>query len=249
MKLEEQIGRGRLNEVYKSGDKAVKVFAKGYRKADVMNEAYIMSRMEEIEGIRVPKLYDVELINGQYAITMEYIEGKTLAQLMKEEPEKEDAYLQMMMDLQMEIHKCRCMYLEKQKDKMKRKIKDSGLEETQQYEILAALDSAPRHKKLCHGDFTPHNIIVTPKGETYVVDWNHATQGNASADIARTYMWLCLHHPELAEKYVALFGKATGTTREYFEKWLPIFAAARLEKKRENEAELLKKWVDITVFE
>ena len=50
----------------------------------------------------------------------------------------------------------------------------------------------PNHKKLCHGDFDPKNIILRDDGEAFILDWAHATQGNASADAARTYLlfWL-----------------------------------------------------------
>ena len=50
---------------------------------------------------------------------------------------------------------------------------------------------------LNHGDYCPDNIIVTAdaKGNIKVmtaVDWVHATQGNASADIANTFLLLKL---------------------------------------------------------
>lgn len=57
-----------------------------------------------------------------------------------------------------------------------------------QFDLLEMLDSSPKHKKLCHGNLTPHNIIIS--GDDYcVLDWNHASQGNASADIAQ-YLYL-----------------------------------------------------------
>ena len=42
--------------------------------------------------------------------------------------------------------------------------------------------------KVCHGDFNPSNVIVAKNGKMSVVDWAHATQGNASADAAMTYL-------------------------------------------------------------
>ena len=50
------------------------------------------------------------------------------------------------------------------------------------------LDSMPNHVKLCHGDFNPSNVIVRPDGTMTILDWAHATQGNASGDAAITYL-------------------------------------------------------------
>ena len=57
------------------------------------------------------------------------------------------------------------------------------------------------HSKLCHGDFSPENIIVTKSGKLVAVDWVHATQGNASADVARTYLLLALNDIAVADRY------------------------------------------------
>ena len=59
-------------------------------------------------------------------------------------------------------------------------------------ELLTRLGSMPRHTKLCHGDFNPSNVIVEKNGKMTVIDWAHASQGNASADAAMTYC--CLHY-------------------------------------------------------
>jgi aminoglycoside phosphotransferase (APT) family kinase protein len=67
------------------------------------------------------------------------------------------------------------------------------------------IESMPKHDKLCHGDFNPSNIIITPNGTPYILDWAHATQGNASADVARTYLLFMLAgQKEIAEKYIKL---------------------------------------------
>ena len=52
------------------------------------------------------------------------------------------------------------------------------------------------------------NIIIS--GDDYcVLDWNHASQGNASADIARTYIWFKINMPEYAELYLDSFCNMT----------------------------------------
>lgn len=66
------------------------------------------------------------------------------------------------------------------------------LDATVRYELLTRLDSMPNHTKLCHGDFNPSNVIVAEDGTMKIVDWAHATQGNASGDAAITYLEFAL---------------------------------------------------------
>ena len=133
---------------------------------------------------------------------------------------------------------------------MIRQISDAeGLNSVNRYDLLTRLDGMPKHVKLCHGDFQPNNIIVTNDGTMYVLDWVHATQGNASADAARTYLLLCLEDQARADKYMELFCEKTDTDRRYVQQWLPRVAAAQLTKHRPEEAELLHKWVDICDYQ
>lgn len=75
-------------QIYRDGDTLVKVFdEKAYTKAQVLNEALNTARVEET-GLKIPKLLDVRKVDGGWAITREYIEGKSLSELMAENPEK-----------------------------------------------------------------------------------------------------------------------------------------------------------------
>lgn len=247
MKLENLIAKGTNNEVYKSGDIAVKVFGENYPKADVLNEALIASRVEET-GINIPKIKEVSVIDGKWAIAMDYIEGKTLADYMKEDPANIDKYIEQMVDIQLDMHSKKCPMLGKLKDKLYGRIDSLDIEATKKYELLTRLDSAPKHKKLCHGDFNPQNIIISD-GKPYIIDWNHATRGNASADVARSYLWLCLYMPEIADKYIDKFCEKSGTDKTYVQRWLPVVAAARLSKHIPEEKDLIEKWIDVVEYE
>lgn len=247
----ELISKNATKSVYRDGDKAIKVFCKGFPKAEVLNEALISARVEEIGGIHIPTTLAVEVdADGCWAITKDFISGKTLKQLMEENPDKLDEYLNQMVDLQLTIHSKTCPLLNKLKDKMARQISEiEELNPVNRYDLLTRLDSTPKHTKLCHGDFQPSNIIVTEDGTMFVLDWVHATQGNASADVARTYLLLCLADQTTADKYMDLFCKKTGTDKRYVQQWLPLVAAAQLTKKRPEEADLLQRWLNVCDYQ
>ncbi len=249
MKLENIIAVRPSKVVYRDGDLAIKVFDENYSKADVLNEALNQARVEET-SLNIPEIIEVTKIDGKWAIITRFIEGKTLECLMKENPEKFDEYLELFVDIQLEMHRQKAPMLNKLKDKMHRKISQSGLNATIRYELHTRLESMPNHDKVCHGDFNPSNIIITPDGRPYILDWAHATQGNASADAARTYLLFHLaNEKETAEKYLKLFCLKSDTAKQYVQKWIPIVAASQSVKGKPEERELLLKWVDVVDFE
>lgn len=236
-------------KIYRDGDKLVKEFDDSFTKAEVLNEALNNARVEET-GLKIPKLLNVSKTETGWAITREYIEGKTLSQLMTESPEKEDEYLEKFVDLQLEIHSKKAPHLNKIKDKMHAKISASSYEATTRYDLHNRLEGMKKHTKVLHGDFCPSNIVVTPDGEYYIIDWAHATQGNASADAARTYLVFCLQDKKkLAEKYLTLFCKKADIPKQLVQQWMPIVACSQSVKNIPEERALLDSWVNVFDFQ
>ena len=249
MNMENIIARRKNKVIYRDGDKCIKVFDADFSKADILNEALNQAMIEET-GLNIPKILGVTMVEGKWAIITEFIEGKTLAQLMEENPEKKEEYLSLLVDIQLEMHSKTAPNLHKLKDKMNRKISISRLDATTRYDLHTRLEAMPKHKKVCHGDFNPSNIIITEDGTPYVLDWSHATQGNASADAARTYLLFMLNGDEkLAKKYLKLFCAKSNTAMQYVQKWMPIVAASQSVKGNEKEREFLLSWVDVVDYE
>ena len=236
-------------EVYQCGDSIVKVFEKDHPKSAVFNEALNTVRVEET-GLAIPKLKEVTQIDGKWALVIEYKDGKTLEEMMQVDHANAEKYMSDFVDLQLKIHEKKAPMLNKLKDKMARQI--DGLKEldaTQRYELRTRLESMPKHTKVCHGDFNPSNVIVGKNGNMTVVDWAHATQGNASADAAMTYLLFALKDQKLADMYMNMFCKKSDTAKQYVQQWLPIVAASQLEKDNELEKDFLMKWIDVMDYQ
>ena len=235
--------------VYRQDNRKIKVYNEDVSKVEVLVSALNQAKIEET-GIKMPKLLEVTTIDGKWVVVTEFIEGTPLDVLMAKHPEKEDEYLEMFVDLQMSVHKTRASGLLKIKEKMMAKISQTDFSDAIKYELQTRLDGMPNHVKVCHGDFNPSNVIVKDNGEMYIIDWSHATQGNASADVARTYLIFCLEGKQaLADKYLSIFSKKSGTTKRYVQRWLPIVAASQTVKNNEHEKEILSKWVDVVEYE
>jgi aminoglycoside phosphotransferase (APT) family kinase protein len=240
--------------IYLEDGKVYKVMGAEYPASDVFNEALNLAAVGETQ-LKVPRIVGVTAIDGKWTLIWEYVEGTTLLDCMRREPDRFDEFLNRFVDIQLEMHRYSATRLPVLIEKMHRKIRASGLDSDIRYELHTRLDSMPRHTKLCHGDFTPSNIIITKNDEAYIIDWSHASQGNASADAAQTWLSFNLSRdlfPEgegLAERYLNLFCAKSDTARRYVEKWISIISASQLVKGRPEEREFLLRQVNVVEYE
>lgn len=251
LKLNNPIMERKTKTVYKEDGKTIKLFVENYSKADILNEALNQARVEEGTTLNVPKLIAVAKVGERWALVSEHIEGKPLDELMKENPEKEDEYLNRFIDIQLKILSNTVPLLNIMKEKYKRQINsDKSLNDNIRYELLQRLDGMKDHFKLCHGDFNPSNVIIKEDGTAYVIDWAHVTQGNASSDAARTYLLFSIDgKTEIAEKYLNLFSEKSGIEKTNIQRWISIVAAAQKAKGIPEEQEFLNKWIDVVDYQ
>jgi hypothetical protein len=242
----ELVNERRNNKIFSDGAYAYKIFKKGYSKNDVFLEAFITSTLESM-GLNVPSIYETKLTDEQWQFKFPLLKGQSLYEIMQSDPTNIDEYMNQLVSVQTDIHKHKCPALPIQKQKLTDYINLSHLDKTLKFDLLDMLNSSPKHKKLCHGNFTPYNVIICD-GVPYVTDWNHATQGNASADVARTYVWMKIHMPEYSEIYLDKFCAATGTTSRYVHNWIPIVAAARLAKNIPEEIKILNNLISVVEY-
>ena len=234
--------------VYDCGDSVIKVFNGNKPAADILNEALNLARADQA-GIDVPELIEVGKTGVSWAINTRKVEGKTLRQLINEDPEVER--MDKFVELELAIHSHKNPLMNRQKDKYKRMIESIPdiIGEATRYELLVRLDGMPNHTKVCHGDFVPSNIIVRENGSMCVCDWAHATQGNGGADCATTYLHLMLGgEQEIAEKYLRTYCERQGCSMAYIQNWMSIVAAAELARGRVIDQDYLLSMIDVVDY-
>lgn len=247
----ELIAKRKNKEIYSENNTIIKLYNEGHSQSDILNEALNQSRVEEYSNINVPKLIEVKKIDNRWAIVSEKIEGYTISELLKNNPEAEDEYLNLFVDIQLIILSNEVPLLNRIKEKFTRKLENAtNIDENTKYELLQRLQGMKNHNKLCHGDFHPSNVIVTEDESIYVIDWAHVTQGNASADAARTFLLFSIDKKEeRAEKYLNLFSEKSGIPKDHIQRWIPIVAATQMTKNIPEEQEFLSKWINVVDFE
>lgn len=250
LNLTNVIAERKTKTVFLDNDKIVKLFVENYSKADILNEALNQARVEEGTNLFVPKLLEVTKVGNRWALVIEEVKGENLADLMAQNPVKEDEYLNKFVDLQLEVLSKNVPLLSMIKDKYKRKLTNLNLDDNTKYELMHNLEGMKPHTKLCHGDFNPSNVIVAKDGSLHIVDWAHATQGNASADCAMTYVLFMLEGKnDLAEKYLNIFSEKAQIEKSLIQRWIPIVSAIKLEKANEQEQEMLKQWITVMDYQ
>ena len=86
MNLGNVIAVRKNKKICRDGERCIKLFDEDFSKTDVLNEALNQARIEQT-GLNIPKVLEVTMIDGKWAIVSEFIEGTTLDQRLDEHPE------------------------------------------------------------------------------------------------------------------------------------------------------------------
>ena len=236
--------------VLRDKNSVLKIFGPSYKVSLILNEAMNEARAAET-GLPVAKVLEVMKLRDHWCIRREWVEGETLADVMDKDRKNLQKYLRQFVAIQCEIFRKTSDRMGNLADKLDKQISASPLPKETRYDLHMKLQSFPRGKALCHGDFNPTNVIITPNGEWRVIDWSHVRLGDPLADVARTYLLFWLSgHVAAAEKYMALACEALRAKVADVQKWLPIVAAAESAKEQSaKNHELLLHWASVVDYE
>lgn len=241
MNLGNPIAMGNTAKVYLSENKIVKVFYDFLPDTESIKEANKQKYAYSC-GLPVPKILDVTKINGKQAIIMEYIKGEILGELLFKDKEQAEYYLNISVDMQLEIHSIIPNSIESMYDKLYSQIETvNKLDKRQKSYLLKKMESITYENRLCHGDFHLFNLIKTDE-QVVVIDWVDSSAGDIRADIYRTYLLYSQISSELADMYLRLYCEKSDLLRSDIFQWAPIIAGARLSESvsSENSERLLK---------
>ena len=124
---------------------------------------------------------------------------------------------------------------------MSRRIARSELRATTRYDFQIRLEEMEQFHEVVHGDYNPSNIIIDENGKVWVIDWAHVSEGNAAADVAKTYLWFNLHNQnELSEKYLKRYVERSVIEEKFIRNWMPLVAAWILDTALEEKKPYLR---------
>lgn len=245
-----QIGRhvatGTVADILGWGDRHV---LKLYRHspATAAREA-ALARAVHALGVPTPGVADVVTIDGRAGIIFERTDGPTMLERLAGEADRAGELARQLAALHADLHARDAAGLPGQRERLRRKIVEApDLAAGARAAVLDALDALPDGTALCHGDFHPGNVIMTPSGPV-IVDWPNATRGHPVADVARTL--LLIEHAAVgpaptdhggviaamraafAAAYLEHYAGLRPLTGDDLQAWMIPVAAARLAERR-----------------
>ncbi len=240
------LAEGRTAEVYAWGDGAIlKLFRDWVPRDQAEHEAEV-ARAVSASGLPVPWVGEIVDVDGRAGLVYERIDGPSLLDGFMKRPWTLRPTGLILARLHAELHKTHiAAAVPEQRRRLGRKIEQAGLlSSALRSRALETLAGLPDGDVLCHGDFHPGNILMTPSGPI-VIDWIDATRGHPLADVARTFVIgrfgipasgsltqrvvrACVNR--LLGIYEREYGRQTGASHAEIAPWLPVVAAARIEE-------------------
>ena len=185
--LGQPIAYGRTAEIYAwHQGQVLKLFYDWFGLENIENEARI-TRAIHASGLPTPAVGEIIRVNERYGLEYERVYGDTMYKMFQRRPWNVFRYGWRTAELQVALHTSTISAdLPSQRQKLENNIFHAeALPSPLRLKVLAALETMPDGDCLCHGDFSPNNILMTAKGEI-IIDWFRASRGNPLADLART---------------------------------------------------------------
>ncbi len=203
------IGMGATSTVYLLPDGTVcKLFNPEFSPEEILRESRVAESAYAL-GLRVPRHYGLVQTAGRTGMRSEFLEGETLADVLKKAPKERKRILPAYIRELKHFHETNAdaesfvcaknLYLEKI-DKLRRTVwySEEELEKMRQLVL-----SVPDRSTLVYGDYHPQNILVKDE-ELFFVDLGDMCIGHPVFDfamIANTHYIIPKMNPAYAEKY------------------------------------------------
>lgn len=233
------IAYGRRSKIFGINKKTVlKLYDKDFPIDKIKQEFNNTKVIESSHKLLVPKPIKLVTIKNQTGIIFERINGIALMDLFQKNPIKYFTYGDIIVKIHKKIHSIHITGLPRnqnalnvsswlrglptQEQAFNNLISSSSRLNDKEKKILLGLLSKKHTPVLCHGDFHHGNIILTPKGEYYILDWMDAFVGDYILDIALTAVNAAVsdapgHIPFLYRKVYDLLKKILALDKRYID--------------------------------
>jgi len=253
--LSNPIATGRTARVFAwQEDQVIKVFHDWVPDDWVTHELQI-ARLVHSTGLDVPAVIGgIVEVDGLRGICYQRLEGDSMLEHIAAHPFTLFTRAGLLGELHAEMHTRYGIGLPSQREKLYYKITNADpLPNRLKDAALLALEKLPEGDRVCHGDFHPGNILITPRGPV-TIDWTDAACGNPLSDVARTFVlllnaqlplntlfgWLLkLSRKSMLNNYTHEYFRVSQLDRFQLKAWIPVVAAARLNEQIPEENERL----------
>jgi predicted Ser/Thr protein kinase len=258
MKIGQLLGTGKTASVYEWGkSEVIKVF---HDQIAAVHEATKEAQNAEIINklnLRAPRFSGIVEYEGKTCLIYEKVVGPSMLACIEPTIVSASYYAKSLAQIHYELHQVKIDISANLKNELSKNIMCTEvITEPEKAIVLEILGTLPEGRTLCHYDFHPGNIILSPNGPV-IIDWLNALVGHQAADVTRTFMmlsssaippnaptWLIEreYRERFGEEYLDEYFKLSGINRNAIHEWLaPTFAARLNELRGEEQLEIVKK--------
>lgn len=247
-----RLGTGREAEIFAWEDGRVLRLARDPRATGMIEREAAALAAAHAAGAPVPRVYERVTVEGRPGVVLDLVEGVDLLAWLGRRPWALLSVAGTLGRHHAALHRVEAPAgLPTLRDELRRRLGSplvpAGVRER-------ALDRLPDGDRLLHGDFHPANLLRTDHG-CVVIDWTNGASGDPAADVARTLIlgrggdlegapFVVRRAAPLARRllvagYLRAYARELPLDRDRVERWLPVWAAARLAEDIEPEREFL----------
>ncbi len=165
-----------------------------------------LSRVVAATGVPAPAVEGTLAVDGRCGVLFERLVGPSLLRRVAARPWTILRAVRTFTDLHLAMHAREIVVsdLPSQREHLARQITDAPLvPDAVRAAALRRLEQLPEGRFLCHGDYHPDNVLVTPRGPI-IIDWGTASRGHPLADVSRTELLLQIGEPPVLPSGVQL---------------------------------------------
>jgi aminoglycoside phosphotransferase (APT) family kinase protein len=248
------VGEGRTAEVFVWNETQVLKLFRGFMPPKAALREFDNSQAVFQAGVPVPRPGGVAELDGRTGLVFQKVDGPTMLRRVASRPWTIVTAAHTLAGLHSDMHDRAAPALQPLEERLDRNVRAApDLPEAARHATLRRLEGLPDGESICHGDFHPDNVLMSPQGPV-IIDWSIATRGDPNADVARTSLMLSLGSVpsdtpartriDLLRRlfhylYMRHYLRLRGVSRGQVEVWRLPVAAARLNERISGEREVL----------
>ena len=254
------IAKGRTADVYAWQDNQVLKLFHEWVPEDWIRREVEIARALSTASLPTPRLVDGISLDSRRGIIFERVAGPSMLQLLTTQPWRLVSLARQFAELHSMIHaQSGTGFVSVRSSLVATLTRTESLPTQIKADVMNLLSRLPDGTTLCHFDFHPDQVMLTPRGPM-ILDWMSALQGDPLADVARTLILIIFGQPphtsRLMRNLINLFRGAL--SRSYFghylelhpqvskgqvEAWMIPVAAARLTENIPGERQTLLEFI------
>jgi aminoglycoside phosphotransferase (APT) family kinase protein len=257
----DQIGSGRSAAVFRTDrNTALKLYDDRVPETQIHREADMAAKVASV-SLLAPAFYGLVKHQERLGVEMELIEGVSGSDALKHRFWQGRTLIRQLADVHRQIHRQEIQGLMGPSSRFLQPIQSMPGLDNRVKDDLTGLIARSHSLRLCHGDFHPENILITPNGMIRVIDWMDAYQGDPLSDVARTHYLLRFGisphesplmnrllngiRPWMSSSYVKAYFMGPPPDPVLWQGWQLVIGLQRMEEGIKEEMPMLLKWIDI----